>query len=103
MCLESPELVKAAVRTGKVLGILDRNSLEIDLQVGNFRIVSTDFKMCANTFIIFHKETPISPNTKDFLDLLRQRHKIDRSQLLIFPSIPHKRSANHLSKLPHRH
>lgn len=69
---ESPDAVKAAVKKGMGLGILYRDTVAADIR-GHLKIIRIpELKMEGNSFIIYHKEKPLSPNARDFLALLHE-------------------------------
>jgi len=78
---ESAETVKIATMKGLGLGILWRDRLKAEIKRGDVKIVEIPElgKMEAQTFIVYHKERPLSPSAQDFLDLLHQsRQRSDR-------------------------
>ena len=69
---ESAEAVKSAVKVGVGLGILYRDIVEPDVKRGELKIIKVpELKMKVDTFIIYPKESPLSPHAQDFLTLLR--------------------------------
>ncbi len=72
MQCESPEALKATVKTGMGLGILYRDIVEPYVKTGELKIIKVpELKMKVDTFIIYRKEDSLSPDTQDFLTLLR--------------------------------
>lgn len=79
MHCETAEAVKAAVKTGMGLGILYRDLAEPDIQRGDLRVIHVPgLKMHIDSFIIYHKEKPLSANAKDFLGLVREQTRRNR-------------------------
>lgn len=71
---ESLEAVKTAVRVGVGLGILYRDIVEPDTKGGGLKIIKVpELNMNVDTFITYPKESPLSPNTEDFLAILHKR------------------------------
>jgi DNA-binding transcriptional LysR family regulator len=78
---ESAETVKIATMKGLGLGILWRDRLKAEIKRGDVKILEIPElgQMEAQTFIVYHKERPLSPSAQDFLDLLHQsRQRSDR-------------------------
>jgi DNA-binding transcriptional LysR family regulator len=74
MYCESPDAVKAAVRMKMGLGILFQDTIEHDVMRGDFKIIKIPgLILKGESFIIYHKEKPLSANARDFLALLYQR------------------------------
>jgi DNA-binding transcriptional LysR family regulator len=72
MYCESPEAAKAAVRNGIGMGILFQDIVQRELHSGELKIIKVpDLKLTIETFIVRHKNTPLSPYGRDFLTLLR--------------------------------
>lgn len=72
MRCDSPEVVKAAVKTGIGLGLSYRDILEPDIR-GDLKVIKVpELKTQVNSFIIYHKDRPLSPNAQEFLTLLRE-------------------------------
>jgi len=71
---ESAESVKIATMKGLGLGILWRDHLKTEIKRGDITIVKIPElgKMEAQTFIVYHKERPLSRTARDFLDLLHE-------------------------------
>jgi DNA-binding transcriptional LysR family regulator len=70
---ESPEAAKSAVRAGIGVGILHKEIVAPDARRGDVKIIPVkDLKMQVQTFIIYHKERPLSRYAQDFLVLLRE-------------------------------
>lgn len=78
MRCDSPEAVKAAVKTGIGLGVSYRDILEPDIR-GNLKVIKVpELKTQVNSFIIYHKDRPLSPSAQKFLTLLRERSQKTR-------------------------
>ena len=78
---ESGETVKVATMKGLGLGVLWRDHVKAEIKRGDVRILEIPElgTMEAQTFIVYHKERPLSPSAQDFLDLLHQsRQRSDR-------------------------
>ncbi len=73
MHCESPEAVKAAVKTGIGLGVSYRDIVEPNLKGSDLKVIKVpELKTQVNSFIIYHKDRPLSPNAQEFLTFLRQ-------------------------------
>ncbi len=73
MHCDSPEAVKAAVKAGIGLGISCRDIVESDVKKGDLKVIKVpELKAQINSFIIYHKERPLSPIAQEFLTLLRE-------------------------------
>ncbi len=77
MRCESPETAKVAVLKKMGLGFLYWELLKSDVQNGLFKTIRIpDLNLKFTTFILYHRDKPLSANAQDFLVLLRQRrHK----------------------------
>jgi DNA-binding transcriptional LysR family regulator len=70
---ELPEAIKAAVRAGIGLGVSYRDIVEPDLRGGDLKAIDVpELKTSINSFIIYHKERPLSFPAQEFLTLLRE-------------------------------
>jgi DNA-binding transcriptional LysR family regulator len=70
---ETPEAVRMAVRNNPGIGILFYDSVERALRSGEFKALTIPgLTMEASSYIVYHKERPLSANAKDFLALLRK-------------------------------
>lgn len=70
---ESFMAVQTAVKTGAGLGILYRDITEPDVPDPDLKVVTIpELKIEFDSFIIYHKERPLSPSAQEFLALLRQ-------------------------------
>ena len=75
MRCETPAAVKTAVRKKAGLGILLESNVKRDLRNGDFNAVKPPgLDLLGESYIIYQKNTPLSPNAQEFLGLLR-RHK----------------------------
>jgi LysR family cys regulon transcriptional activator len=73
MYCDSPQAVKAAVKTGIGVGLLYEMSLEAEIRAGELKILNVpEVKICMESSIIYRKDRALSPNTQDFLTLLRE-------------------------------
>lgn len=73
MNCESAEAVLAAVKKGMGVGLLLRWRIEADIKAGHVKIIKIpDFKIYVHSFIVYHKERPLSANALAFLSILRQ-------------------------------
>jgi DNA-binding transcriptional LysR family regulator len=72
MRLESPDLVKAAVRNGAGAGILYRDVIDVEVQRGMFKVLEvTGVDLTCSSYIVYSKEKPLSRRAQDFLTILR--------------------------------
>jgi DNA-binding transcriptional LysR family regulator len=70
---DSPEAVKTAVGRKAGLGILYRSVLEPDVRKDGFKILPLKgMKLAGGSFIVYHKDKPLSPAARDLLTLLRR-------------------------------
>jgi len=68
--------VKAAVEKGVGVGLLYEESIRPDVQRGAFKILNLGgLKLFARSFIVYHRDRPLSENAREFLKLLRQRKR----------------------------
>jgi DNA-binding transcriptional LysR family regulator len=73
MRCESPDAVKTAVRAGIGVGILFEDFVKSDVRKGVFKIVRIEgVDMRTSSFIIFHKDRPLSPIGRKIYRRLRQ-------------------------------
>jgi DNA-binding transcriptional LysR family regulator len=76
MRCESPDSVKSAVREDLLVGILYRDLVEPAAQPGVFKILKVSgLNLTAQSYIIYSKKKPLSPNAQEFLELLRAARK----------------------------
>jgi DNA-binding transcriptional LysR family regulator len=74
MRCDSYEAVKAAVRHHMGVGLLFEGLVMHDAKRGDFKILKIKgLNLVGQSFIIYHKEKPLSQNARDFLELLRKR------------------------------
>ena len=72
----APDGVKVAVAQGKGVGLLYEGSIRPEVQRGAFKILNLGgLKLFARSFIVYHKDRPLSENAREFLKLLRQRKR----------------------------
>ena len=71
---ESAEAVKLAVMKNLGVGVLYRDHLKAEIRRGELKVLSiSDLKPTAiESFIIYNRNRPISPNAQEFLELLRK-------------------------------
>jgi LysR family transcriptional activator of glutamate synthase operon len=78
---DSADAVKVAVRKNTGVGLLYKETIKHDVQKGDFKILKIDdLKLDVHTFVVFHKNRPLSDNAKLFLDFLRgrkQNHRLE--------------------------
>jgi len=73
---DSPDAVKVAVSQGTGVGLLYEESIRPDVLRGTFKILNlAGLKLYARSFIVYHKDRPLSDNARQFLQLLRQRKR----------------------------
>lgn len=71
-----PDAVKVAVAKRMGIGLLYETSIKPDVQRGAFKILNLDgLKLYAQSFIVYHKDRPLSANARQFLELLRRRNQ----------------------------
>jgi DNA-binding transcriptional LysR family regulator len=73
---DSTESKRAAVKNRVGIGICYRPTIENDLKKGDLvelRLPGVD--LCANTYILYRKNKPLSPAGQDFINLLRQHRE----------------------------
>ena len=76
MRCESPDAVKMAVKRKEGVGILFKNTVGPDVRRGDFKIIKMPgLNLVGKSYIIYHKDRPLSPNAMEFLDLLRQSRR----------------------------
>ena len=79
---ESAEAVKMAVRSRLGVGILFENTVKPEIKKGDFKQIKLPgLTMVGKTFIIYHKQHPLSSFAQEFLHLLHERQqKIARAE-----------------------
>ncbi len=71
---DSAAAVKVAVRKNTGVGLLYKDTIMHDAQKKEFKILKVaDLKLSLKSFIMYHKDRPLSPKAKLFLDFLRRR------------------------------
>ena len=76
MRCESPDAVKMAVKKKMGVGILFKNVVEADVRRGDFKIIKMPgLNLIGESYIIYPKDRPLSPNAQEFLALLRQSRR----------------------------
>jgi DNA-binding transcriptional LysR family regulator len=72
MACESPDAIKRAVSQRLGIGFLYYDAVRDDVERGSFKILNIrGLELVGQTYIIYHKERPLSPNATEFLKLLR--------------------------------
>jgi DNA-binding transcriptional LysR family regulator len=72
MACESPEAIKQAVSQGLGIGFLYYDAVRDSVDRGSFKLINIrGVNLVGQTYIICHKERPLSPNAQEFLKLLR--------------------------------
>ncbi|MBI4528022.1 MAG: LysR family transcriptional regulator [Deltaproteobacteria bacterium] len=73
MRCESPEAVKVAVRKYMGLGLLFEGLVTHDAERGDFKILKIKgLNLFGQSFILYRKQRPLSPNAQAFLKILRR-------------------------------
>ena len=76
MCCDSPETVKEAVSRKMGVGILFKETIDLEVRKGEFKIIKLPVKNFeGKSFIVYRKDGPLSANAQDFLNLLRRWHR----------------------------
>ncbi len=71
---DTPEAVRIAVRNESGVGILFYDAVKNAIKRGEFKLLRTPGLVIeAKSFVVYHKERPLSVNAKDFLTLLKQK------------------------------
>lgn len=71
---DSAAAVKVAVRKHMGVGLLYKDTIMHEAQKREFKILNiVDLKLSSNTFIMYHKDRPLSAKAKLFLVFLRRR------------------------------
>jgi DNA-binding transcriptional LysR family regulator len=79
MYCESSDALKAAVRAKMGLGLIYRDLVQPEINRREFRMIAVpELKMHSESYIIYHKEKPLSENAKVFHSLLRQQIENNR-------------------------
>lgn len=79
MYCESSEALKTAVKARMGLGILYRDLVQPELNRREFKVIQVQGLVTqSESYIVYHKEKPLSANAKEFLALLRRKIEIDR-------------------------
>jgi DNA-binding transcriptional LysR family regulator len=72
MACESPEAIERAVSQRLGIGFLYYDAVREAIERGSFKIINIrGLELVGQTYIIYHKERPLSPNAAEFLKLLR--------------------------------
>jgi DNA-binding transcriptional LysR family regulator len=73
MRCDSPEAIKTAVSKSLGVGFLYKDAVREGLAIGVFKkLCIPDLPMYGNSYIIYHKQRPLSSSGRVFLNLLRQ-------------------------------
>ena len=73
---DSPRGVKTAVQSKMGLGILYKDIVEPEIRRGDFKVIKLPgLNLEGESFIVFHRDKPLSANAGDFLALMRGRHR----------------------------
>jgi DNA-binding transcriptional LysR family regulator len=85
---DSHDAVKTVVRVKMGLGILYEDVVWAEIKRGDFKVIKLpELNLEGQSFIIQHKDKPLSPNAKDFLALLHEyRGKRGQRGQAAFPS-----------------
>lgn len=76
MMCDSSQAVKAAVRSGVGVGLLYKDTLEPELREDKLKVIKfAKLKAYGDSFVVYHKEKPLSLPARDFLALLRESRK----------------------------
>ena len=79
MRCEAPEAVKTAVAKRIGMGILSEDTVKAEIKKGDFKIVKlSDLKLEGESWIVYHRDKPLSPVALQFLRLLREWRDKDR-------------------------
>lgn len=71
---QSPEAVKASVRKHMGVGFLFEGLITADVERGDFKILKVrDLELVGQSFIVYHRERPLSQYAQEFLELLRRK------------------------------
>jgi DNA-binding transcriptional LysR family regulator len=74
MRCESPEAVKAFVRTKMGIGILFQETVESELKSGEFKVLNLPKQNSqGRSFIVYSKNRPLSTTAQEFLKLIREK------------------------------
>ena len=73
---ESAEAVKIATMKGMGMGIAYRDHIDSEIRKGELKILKILGLKPANaqSFVVYQKDRPLSPNAQDFLELLKRLH-----------------------------
>lgn len=72
MLCDGPAAIKAAVRQKMGVGIAFADSIKLELDAGEFKVLKVkDFEVEAESFIVYPKYRALSPLAYEFLELLR--------------------------------
>ena len=72
MGCESPEAIKQAVIQRLGIGFLYYDAVRDSVDQGSFKLINIrGLNLVGQTYIIYHKERPLSANAQEFLRMLR--------------------------------
>ena len=79
MYCESSDALKAAVRAKMGLGIIYRDLVQPEINRKEFKTIQVPgLMMHSESYIIYHKDQPLSDNARAFLTLLREQNEMGR-------------------------
>ena len=80
MLCDGPGVIKAGVRQKMGVGIAFADSIKIELDAGEFKVLQVrDFEIRAESFVIYAKNHPLPALARDFLELLREVRRKENS------------------------
>jgi DNA-binding transcriptional LysR family regulator len=102
MLCDGPAAIKAAVRQKMGVGIAFADSIKLEIDAGEFKVLKVkDFEVGAESFIVYPKHRALSPLAQEFLELLRaarvETKKLDQPRR---HAIPAKRRGENLFVTP---
>ncbi len=85
MLCETPSALKTAVRSKLGVGFLSWELVKSDVRNGVFKTIKIpNLNFRSTTFILYHRDRPLSDNARDFLTLLhKQRRKRPSSRISV--------------------
>lgn len=79
---DSPDAVKIAVRKKVGVGLLYRELVRREVRKKEFKVLTVEnLKLYGHTYILYHKQRPLSANAQLLLKLLRRRKQRQTSRL----------------------
>lgn len=80
---ETLEAVRTAVRSNLGIGILSYDTVKNAIRRGEFKLLRLqDLTLEAQSFIVYHKQRPLSRNAKDFLAVLQKTKQLSERSAL---------------------